>query len=278
MSDSAPGLSIIIPACNEQDRIRPTLDAYLRHFEAERGTDLEILVVVNGSTDRTEEIVAGYAAAHPVLRSIVIPERIGKGGAVLRGLREARGRLVGFVDADGATPAEEFSRLAGRIGDAGAVIGSRWIPGAVVSRAQPLARRVFSRSFNLLVRLLFGLRIRDTQCGAKLFRRDALDVILPTLGVSHWVFDVDLLYQIQRAGFAIREEPTVWHDVAGSKLRVASTLLDVPYALFRLRLLYSPLRGLVHRWDRLVGHRAFLRQLEAGKLASRAGPTSRQSR
>jgi glycosyltransferase involved in cell wall biosynthesis len=270
VNERGPDLSIVIPACNEQDRIRPTLDSYLSHFEAVSKGRHELIVVVNGSTDRTEEIVRAYAAQHPSLRLVVIPERVGKGGAVLRGLGEGRGTLVGFVDADGSTPAAEFDRLASQIGPADVVVGSRWIKGADVTHAQSLGRRLGSRLFNFLVRLFFQLGIRDTQCGAKVFHRRVLDAILPTLGVSHWVFDVDMLYQVKKSGFKIREEPTTWHDVAGSKLRIFSSLVDVPYALFRLRLLYSPLRPVVEAWDRLIGRKIFENQLRTGKLSSRS--------
>jgi glycosyltransferase involved in cell wall biosynthesis len=273
---TVPELSVVIPACNEQDRLGPTLDAYLAALAQARPGAWELWVVVNGSTDGTEALVRARQPQHPSLRLEVIPERVGKGGALIRGLRLARGQVVGYVDADGATAPEEFLRLCSLLPGQGAVIGSRWIPGARVSRRQSWARRLSSRLFNLAVRLLFGLRLRDTQCGAKAISRPALDAVASTLGVTHWVFDVDLLYQIHRAGFAIREEPTEWNDVEGSKVRVWRSLPDVLYALLRLRLLFSPLRPLVARWDRLVGDRAFRRQLRAGRLSTR--PPGRDGR
>ena len=270
MNSREPDLSLIIPACNEQARIRPTLDAYLAYYGERLGDRFELLVVVNGSTDGTEAIVREYQSRHPALGLLVEPERVGKGGALMRGLRLARGKQVGFVDADGATAPAEFQRLVDQLPGHGAVIGSRWMPGARVTVAQSRGRRLASRLFNGVVRLLFGLRLHDTQCGAKVFTRETLAAVLPNLAITHWVFDVDLLFQVKRAGFSILEAPTEWHDVAGSKLHLRRALPEVLYALLRLRLLFSPLRPLVLRWDALVGRRAFERQLREGRLSPRA--------
>jgi len=245
-------LSIIIPAYNEEARLGAMLDAYLPYFVARYGEEVELIVVVNGSTDRTAELAQSYAARAPQARVIVEPTAVGKGGALLLGFAAARGERIGFVDADGATPPAAFQQLAEEIGDAGAIIASRWIPGARVS-PQPLARRIASRVFNGLTRLLFGLKIHDTQCGAKLVRADALRAVLPRLGITRWAFDVDLLFQLRRAGYAIRETPTEWHDVAGSQLRVARASFEMFVAIVRLRLLYSPLRWVVTLYDHSIG-------------------------
>lgn len=238
-------LSIVIPAHNEEQRIVPMLESYLPFFAARYGESVEFLVVINGSTDRTEEVVAGFAARFPCLRLLVEPEPVGKGGALMMGFREACGELVGFVDADGATPPEAFQHLVDKIGDDGAIIASRWAKGSQVSPRQPLDRRIASRLFNLMTRILFGLRLTDTQCGAKLMRREAIAAILPHLGITRWAFDVDLLFQLRRGGFRIREVPTVWHDVEGSKIQVGKASTEMMMALARLRLVYSPFRWIV---------------------------------
>lgn len=246
-------LSIVIPAYNEEARIGPMLDVYTDYFTRAYGEDVELIVVVNGSMDDTESIADRYANTHPQVRVVVEPEAIGKGGAIMLGAAASRGELIGFVDADGATPPEAFDDLVKHIGDAGAIFASRWIPGAVVSPPQPFSRRVASRIFNYMVRTLFKVKIRDTQCGAKLLTKDAMQTVLPELGLTRWAFDVDLLFKLRRAGYRIIEHPTVWHDVEGSKLNIARASVDMSLALIRLRLLFSPFKWVVTVYDHTVG-------------------------
>jgi glycosyltransferase involved in cell wall biosynthesis len=246
-------LSIVIPAYNEEARIRPTLDAYTSYFGARHGKEVEFVVVVNGSRDRTEHIVREYAERTPQVKLIVEPRAIGKGGAIMRGFEMAAGDLVGFVDADNATSPEAFNDLVEHIGDAGAIIASRYIPGAKVSPRQPLARRIASRVFNRMIRLLFKLPISDTQCGAKLLRGDAMRAALPHLGLTRWAFDVDLLFQLRRLGYRITEVPTIWREPGGSKLKIGRTSFEMFMAICRLRMLYSPFRWIVTVYDVTVG-------------------------
>lgn len=228
------------------------LEAYLPFFSSRYPGDVEFLVVVNGSTDRTDRIVAEYADRFPGVRAIIEPSPIGKGGALMVGFREARGELIGFVDADGATPPHAFQDLVDNIGEAGGIIASRWSPGAVISPPQPLDRRIASRVFNLITRVLFGLRLTDTQCGAKLMTRAAVQAILPHLGITQWAFDVDLLFQLRRAGYTIKEIPTTWHDIEGSKIRVGQASIEMMLALIRLRVLYSPFSWLAGYYSRFI--------------------------
>ncbi len=246
-------VSIIIPAFNEEDRIQPMLDLYLAHFVPLYGDDMECVVIVNGSDDRTAEICRGYAARFPQVRVTEERRAIGKGGAVMLGFREARGELVGFVDADGATPPDAFQALIEGIGSAGAIIASRWLPASSVSPPQPLSRRIASRIFNGMVRILFDLPITDTQCGAKLMKREAVAAILPNLGLTQWAFDVDLLFQLRRAGYGITEIPTTWHDVLGSKVNVPKASAQMTIAILRLRLIHSPFRWVVTLYNATIG-------------------------
>jgi glycosyltransferase involved in cell wall biosynthesis len=246
-------VSIIAPAHNEEERIRPFLDTYCAYFDVHHDPAVEIIVVVNNSTDRTRLIVQEYADKYDFVRLLLEPNDVGKGGALLRGFDVVDGELIGFVDADGATAPDAFMELADQIGDAGVIIASRWMEGAEVSPRQPVSRRVASRIFNTLVRVFFGLRISDTQCGAKLMRRDALRVIRPHIGTTRWAFDVDLLFQFRRKGYRIKEVPTRWHDVTGSKVRVARASFEMLIAMTRLRLLYSPFRFVVKLYDISLG-------------------------
>ncbi len=257
--DSAGGngrgmkLSIVVPAYNEEARIGPMLGAYLPYFAERYGNGFEMIVAVNGSTDRTADVVRGLQARHPQLRLLVEPRPIGKGGAIMAGGAVATGEFIGFVDADGATPPAAFDDRVKNIGAAGLIIASRRLPGAIVSPRQPWRRRCASRVFNFLVRALFKLPITDTQCGAKLMTAAAWRAIVPHIGLTKWAFDVDMLFKTRRARYAIREIPTIWSDVGGSKLRVGRVSFQMLLAIVRLRLLYSPLKWIVALYDRLLG-------------------------
>ncbi len=242
-------LSIVVPACNEEDRISMMLDEYLPFFTERYGSDVEVIVVVNGSTDGTERVVRDYMGRHSMIKCMVEPRRIGKGGAVRVGFDVAQGDLIGFTDADGATPATSFQDLVDNVGDFDAVIASRWLKGADVTMKQTISRQIASRAFNFMVRILFGLRLTDTQCGAKLMRRDAVRTISSHLGVTQWAFDVDLLFQLKRSGYKIKEIPTTWHDVEGSKILIGRASLEMFLTLLRLRLIYSPFKGVVNLFN-----------------------------
>jgi glycosyltransferase involved in cell wall biosynthesis len=246
-------LSIVVPAYNEEQRIRPMLDLYGPFFQERYGSDAEILVVVNGSTDRTADVVQQYGKSHPQVRAIVEPRRIGKGGALLLGFREAKGEMVGFVDADGSTPPRAFQDLVERIGAADCIIANRWHKDSVISPKQPMSRRLSSRIFNGMVRLYFGIKTSDTQCGAKLMKREAIKSVLPEIGITRWAFDVDLLFQLRRKGYRIVDAPTEWHDVTGSRVRILRASTEMVLAMTRLRLLYSPFKWVVDVYDRTIG-------------------------
>ncbi len=234
-------LSIIIPAYNEELRLPKTLNDYASFFVAKFGDDVELIVVINHCSDGTEEIALAAAQTHPQIKVVVEPSRIGKGGAVEMGMRMAKGDLVGFVDADGATPPTAFFQLLENMGDAGCIIGSRWIEGAVVSPRQPFLRRLASRILNkIVVHGMFGLQIRDSQCGAKLFRKDVLERVLPESTEPGWAFDIDLLCRVKRLGYDIRELPIEWHHVPGNpttfmlmSLQMLASVLRVKRALAR---------------------------------------------
>lgn len=252
-------LSLVIPACNEARRIRATLDAYLAALS---GRDVEIIVVVNGSKDATESIIREeYVPAHPAVRMLVIPERVGKGGALIRGFSESRGRKIAYTDADGSTAPEALLSLVEQLHGDGVVIGSRWLADSRITRPQSRTRRAGSRGFNGAVRLLFGLRLHDTQCGAKVMSRPVLDAILPRIGCTDWAFDVDLLFQARRAGFPIQEIPIEWRHEDGSTFNIPVEALQTLAALVRLRLIYSPLKPLVNFWDNTLGIRLYRRRL-----------------
>lgn len=245
-------LSIVIPAHNEEHRLPPMLEAYAKYFDEKYGNEAELIVVPNFCNDRTAEVAGGLGLRYPQVKVVEEPKRVGKGGAVMLGAQSAEGDLIGFVDADGATPPEAFDDLVQKIRHDGCIIASRWMKGSDVSPKQPLSRLVASRCFNLMVRVLFGLKLKDTQCGAKLFRREVIQPVLRNLGVTNWAFDVDMLFQAKRLGASIREVPTVWHDVTGSKVEIGRSSVTMVVAMVRLRMFYSPLRFMIPHISRLI--------------------------
>lgn len=229
-------LSIVIPAHNEEHRLLPTLDAYTEYFDQRMGGEYEIIVVVNHCSDRTESIARNKAEASKELRVLVETEHIGKGGAVELGFREACGELIGFVDADGASPPDSFFKLVENIGEAGCIIASRWIKGACVNPPQSWIRRFASRVLNkLFVHGLFGLDINDSQCGAKLFRADVLKRILPEAVERGWAFDIELLCRVKRFGYGIREFPTEWHHIPGNPTTFVVMGLQMLASVWRVK-------------------------------------------
>ncbi len=244
-------LSIIIPAYNEEKRIGKTLEEYLSFFSKNNKENYEIIVVMNGCTDTTYGILESFKKKHTPLKILEFKAGIGKGGAVIEGFKIAKGDLIGFVDADNSTSAPEFEKCVKNILGYDGVIASRYIQDAVVEPKQPLSRRIASRGFNILIKILFGLRIKDSQCGAKLFRKDVIKKILPDLGITRWAFDVDLLYQLKRNRFVVKEIPILWKDSEGSTLNVRKATIEMFLAVTRLRLIYSPLRVIVKVYDKL---------------------------
>lgn len=240
-----PSLLLIIPAYNEEDRIGPVLRDYVQHFREHYPGRFRILVVLNGCTDNTLEVVQQAAAQFPEIQYLDFPGRIGKGGALIEGLKRGPDvDYIGYVDADGATAPAAFLELVRHLDKADCVIGSRWLPGSVLHVPQSSRRRFYSRAFHLLVELLFRMGIRDTQCGAKVMRREAVERIHSALTIADMTFDINLLYSLKRAGFRILEVPTEWTDKLGSKVQFGRAALAWFLSVVRLRLIYSPF----YRW------------------------------
>jgi glycosyltransferase involved in cell wall biosynthesis len=243
----APDLLLLIPAYNEEQRIEPVLRDYAQFFRQNYMGRFQIVVVLNGCVDDTLGVVERIAAQYSEIRWLNFPAAIGKGGALIEGLKLApTSDLIGYVDADGATGPRAFLDLVQCCAEADCAIGSRWLPGAVLHQAQSTQRRVFSRAFHALVQALFWMNIVDTQCGAKVMRREAVEKIHSALRLADVAFDINLLYALKRSGYSIREVPTEWTDKLGSKITLNKGSLGILLSVVRLRLLYSPF----YRWLR----------------------------
>ncbi len=250
LTESSPSLLLLIPAYNEEHRVGPVLRAYADHLRRFYPGRARILVVLNGCVDDTRGVVEAVEREEPSVTHVEFVAPIGKGGALIEGLKQAPSAdLVGYVDADGATPPGALLDLVARCaaGEADCVIASRWLPGARITHAQPQKRRFASRLFHLFVQGFFWMNIADTQCGAKVMRRAAVEAVHGKLRLADLAFDVNLLYSLKRAGFSVLEVPTVWNDKSGSHVVFNfRTSLNMLLSLVRLRLLYSPL----YRWLR----------------------------
>ncbi len=236
-----PSLLLLIPAYNEERRIEPVLRDYGHYFSKNYSGKFQLVVVLNGCRDNTQGVVERVAKDFPALSHLVFAAPIGKGGALIEGLKLAPlADVIGYVDADGATPPAALHDLVKRIGEADCVIGSRWLPGAVLHQVQTGQRQFASRVFHLIVEALFRMHIRDTQCGAKVMRRAAVEKIHSRLLIADMAFDINLLYSLKRAGFRVLEVPTEWTDKAGSKVRLFRTSLTMFLSVVRIWLVYHP--------------------------------------
>jgi glycosyltransferase involved in cell wall biosynthesis len=235
-----PSLLLLIPAYNEERRIEPVLREYARYFQEHYRGKFQLVVILNGCRDHTLAVVQGVAKDYPAISARDFPEPIGKGGALIEGLKLAPlGDLIGYVDADGATPPHAFHDLVKRAGEADCVVGSRWLPASVLHVEQTSKRQFASRIFHFIVELMFGMHIKDTQCGAKVMHRDAVEKVHANLRIADMAFDINLLYSLQHAGCRILEVPTEWTDKIGSKVTLFRTSLVMFLSVVRIRLIYS---------------------------------------
>ena len=238
-----PSLLLLIPAYNEEARIEPVLRLYADFFGQNYSGRFQLVVVLNGCRDNTLGVVSRVAKDFSSVSWLDFPAPIGKGGALIEGLKLAgHADIIGYVDADGATGPAAVLKLLPFLKEADCVIGSRWLPGSVLLKAQPKFRQVVSRCFHVIVELLFWLHIKDTQCPCKLMRREAVEKIHSNLRIADLAFDVNLLVALHRAGFRILEIPVEWTDIVGSK--VTASLFRNSLAMFlsvvRVWLIYSP--------------------------------------
>lgn len=210
--------SIVLPAYNESERIASTLEKILAHAAQQRW-NVEVIVVNDGSSDTTADIVRAYSAKNPQLRLLENPGNRGKGYSVRNGMLHARGEVLLFSDADLSSPIAEAGKLFEAIREGTDVaIGSRWLKAELQIHRQPLHRQLFGRIFNLALRVVLGLKFKDTQCGFKAFTRTAAQTIFSRQQIERWGFDPELLYLARKFGFVVREVPVAWSHREGTRI------------------------------------------------------------
>ena len=244
------GLSIVLPAYNEAARIGPALDELFAYLNTAHGLahPIEVLVVDDGSSDDTADLVrgrpeAGASLAGISLRVLTVPHG-GKGAAVQAGMQAASGDLIVFADADMATPPDQLPLLVAALRSHDVALGSRIQPdGSDMRATQPGYRRLLGKIFHALASIWVVGPVKDTQCGFKGFTRAAAHDLFARQRITSIVFDVELVYLARRRHYRIAIVPIRWFDVRGSRMRASARLaLQVAWDLFRI--------PLVHRGNR----------------------------
>lgn len=218
-------LSLIIPAYNEEKRIHRCLTRYTDWLSI-NVKNSEIIVVCDGN-DATPQIAKKFGA-----NVISFDHRIGKGSAIIEGMKKSKGRWVAFIDADDSVDSPEFAKLWREREKWDIIIGSRHGKGASI-KGRGLLRNILSSLFNLMVNLLFGLGLDDTQCGAKLMRRKKVIGFIDKIERDSYDFDVELLIRAKKNGLSIKNIPVHWVDVRGTHLGML-TPFSMGFRLFEM--------------------------------------------
>lgn len=211
-----PFLSIVIPAYNEEIRIVPTIGAIASHV-SDLGFAWELLIADDGSKDTTVALVEDLGFAN--LRVLKTPKNGGKGSAVQRGMLAAHGKYVLFADADNSTPIEEIGKFIKALDEEGydVAVGSRAADGAEVAN-KSLLRKTLSNGLHMIVRYGLRIRVRDTQCGFKMYTHEAAHRLHAAQTIMGFSFDLEILYLAFKVGYKVREIPVSWVDAPGSKV------------------------------------------------------------
>ena len=231
-------ISIIVPAYNEATRIPKFLENLLE-FSRKNLESYEIIVVNDGSQDKTKETVLNLIQGDKRAKLISYADNMGKGHAVLQGVLKAKGSFILFIDADGSIRPQEILNLHGiyQKYNYDIVVGSRISALSKITDPQPLSRRLLSKIFNLYSNILFQIKINDLLCGFKGFARDTALQIFKNLKAYRWEFDVELLYKARKNGFKVCQLPIEWKHEEGSKMKIYDPIF-IFLNLLKLRLSY----------------------------------------
>jgi glycosyltransferase involved in cell wall biosynthesis len=232
---ASPTHTIVIPAYNESERLSTSIPKVMEYIR-ERGLSAEVIVVNDGSRDSTAEVVRNFAASDGSIVLLENPGNRGKGYSVRNGMLHARGAVALFTDADLSSPITEADKLFDAIRQgADVAIGSRWVQRELQTERQPLLRQLFGRFFNLGLRLVLGLKYKDTQCGFKAFNRRAIETVFTRQQIERWGFDPELLFLADRFGLETAEVPVEWAHDHRSKISPLRDGLKMGIEMLRIR-------------------------------------------
>jgi dolichyl-phosphate beta-glucosyltransferase len=234
MTSVPPELSIVIPSFNEELRLPTTLrdiSSYIRSSNRET----EVIVVDDGSTDRTSDVANSFRGEIQRLRIVANEKNRGKGYSVRHGMMESRGRIVLFTDADLSAPIAEADKLLAALADNDVAIGSRAINRSLISVRQSLFREYAGIIFNFIVRVILRLPFVDTQCGFKAFRRDRCRVIFEQQRIERFGFDPELLYLARHHGLRAAEIPVRWAHSPDTKVSMWRDSIQMFLDVFVIR-------------------------------------------
>jgi glycosyltransferase involved in cell wall biosynthesis len=234
MTEEAPELSIIIPSYNEELRLPVTLDK-IAHYIQSSGRNTEVIVVDDGSKDRTAKVAESYRGKIANLRVLRNGVNRGKGFSVRHGSLEAQGETILFTDADLSAPIEEADKLLKALGDYDVAIGSRAVDRSLIDVHESLFREFAGMLFNTLVRVILRLPFVDTQCGFKAFRREPSQVIFEQQTIEGFGFDPELLYLARHHGLSTAEVPVRWSHSPATKVNMLSDSLQMFVDVFTIR-------------------------------------------
>jgi dolichyl-phosphate beta-glucosyltransferase len=228
-------LSVVIPCYNEEQRLPHSIELIERYLD-DRKTPYELILVDDGSGDRTRQVMDEAASRHAGVRIEALPHNRGKGRALATGVQVARGDKILVTDADLSTPIEELDKLQAALQNgAGIAIGSRALRGSRVEVSQPLYRVLMGKGFNLIVQAVLLPGIWDTQCGFKLFRGDVGHRVFAHLITDGFGYDPEVLYRARKQGVKIVEVPVVWRNSTPTKVSPVRSSLDMLRHVVRLR-------------------------------------------
>lgn len=257
---TVPTHSFIVPAYNESERLATSIPKVLEYVHT-RGLKAEVIVVNDGSTDDTADVVGRFSVADPMVVLVENPGNRGKGYSVRNGMLHARGAVALFTDADLSSPISEGDKLFAALADGSDVaIGSRWLKRELQTERQPLHRQLYGRLFNLGLRIVLGLGFRDTQCGFKAFDRRAIDTVFTRQQIGRWGFDPELLFLAKKFRLKTAEIPVEWAHDHRSKIHPIRDGLQMGLEVLKIR------------WNDLLGR--YRKPLYTAGLPATNGPTT----